>query len=177
MLVHSYYDLYQFEYDKHDKEITTTDQMKQSDNDLFQLIYFFVERELVLQDRAEIIPVQKFPAGKLVYGISEYDSEEYNSIADFYYENDVLEIRIPWLLLNFRDPSRKEIEGDFWANEWFCEMTIDGIKIGLSGEGERAEMKEFQWENWDYYPYFERLRKSYFMLRDQYENLEPVTTS
>lgn len=177
MLVHSYYDLYQFEYDKHDKEIKTTEQMKQSDNDLFQLIYFFVERELILQDRAEIIPVQKFPAGKLVYGISDYDSEEYNSIADFYYENDVLEIRIPWLLLNFRDPSRKEIEGDFWANEWFCEMTIDGIKIGLSGEGERAEMKEFQWENWDYYPYFERLRKSYFMLRDQYENLEPVTTS
>ncbi|MCM1145878.1 MAG: family 2 glycosyl transferase [Clostridium sp.] len=177
LLVHSYYDLYQFEYDKHDKEITTTQQMKEPDNDLFQPLYFFVERELILQDRAEIIPVQKFPAGELVYGISDYDADGYNSLADFYYDGDILEIRIPWLMLNFRDPSRKEIEGDFWANEWFCEDTVDGIRIGLSDGNKRINMKEYQWENWDYYPYFERLRKSYYMIQEQFKTLAPVTTS
>lgn len=68
MLVQSYYDLYQFEYDKYDREIKTTAEMREKDNNLFQPIYYLVERELVLQDRVEVIPLQRFPAGKLVFG-------------------------------------------------------------------------------------------------------------
>ena len=78
ILVHSYYDLYQYEYDKYDKEIKTTDEIKQPDNAIFQPIYYLVERELVLQDRAEIIPLQKFPAGQLVFGTSNYNSKEFS---------------------------------------------------------------------------------------------------
>lgn len=172
MLVQSHYDLYQFEYDKYDKEIKTTEEMKQPDNSLFQPIYYLVERELVLQDRAEIIPLQRFPAGKLVFGTSDFDSEEYNSLADFCYQDDILEIRIPWLLLNFRDPSRKEIEDDFWANGRLSETFIEDIRIGLALEEDKTiQMNSYTWEDWDYYPYFERLRKSYYMLQEQFAAL------
>lgn len=143
--------------------------MKQPDNSIFQPIYYLVERELVLQDRAEIIPLQRFPAGKLVFGTSDFDSEEYNSLADFCYQDDILEIRIPWLLLNFRDPSRKEIEDDFWANGRLSETFIEDIRIGLALDEEKTiKMDSYTWEDWDYYPYFERLRKSYYMLQEQF---------
>ena len=172
MYVHSYYDLYQFEYDKYDRDIKTTEEMKQPDNTLFHPIYFLVERELVLQDRLETIPLQKFHAGKLLFGISDYDSEEYNSLADFYYEGDILEIRIPWLLLNFRDPSRKEIEDDIWKNNGLSGTYIENIQIGLATEDDDTiAMLPYEWEEWDYYPYFERLRKSYYMLQEQFAAL------
>ena len=32
-------------------------------------------------------------------------------------------------------------------------------------------MKEYQWEEWDYYPYFERLRKSYDILQEHFATL------
>lgn len=172
LLVQSYYDLYQYEYDKYDKEIKTTGKMKHPGNDIFQPIHFLVERELVLQDRDERIPLQKFNAGALVFGTSAFDADEYNSLADFYYQGDVLEVRIPWLLLNFRDPSRKEIEDDFWQNGYFSGIQIEGVSIGISEEGEEyVEMKEYQWEEWDYYPYFERLRKSYDILQEHFATL------
>lgn len=172
ILVHSYYDLYQYEYDKYDKEIKTTDEIKQPDNAIFQPIYYLVERELVLQDRAEIIPLQKFPAGQLVFGTSDFDSKEYNSLTDFCYKDDILEIRIPWLMLNFRDPSRKEIEDDFWKNFGISGTYIENIQIGLASEKEKTiEMNPYEWKEWDYYPYFERLRKSYYLLQDQFATL------
>lgn len=172
LLVQSYYDLYQFEYDKYDKEIQTTDEMKEPNNRIFQPIYYLVERELVLQDRVEIIPLQRFPAGKLVFGTGDFESEEYNSLADFCYRDDILEIRIPWLLLNFRDPSRKEIEDDFWKNNGVSGMFIEEIRIGLGKEEDEAiGMSPYTWEEWDYYPYFERLRKSYYMLQEQFAEL------
>ncbi len=172
LLVHSYYDLYQYEYDKYDKEIETTDEMKQPDNQLFQPIFYLVERELVLQDRAEIIPLQRFPAGQMVFGTSDFDSDEYDSLADFCFRDDILEVRIPWLLLNFRDPSAKEIEDDFWKNNGVSGTFIEDIRIGLASEEQKAiEMKPYEWETWDYYPYFERLRKSYYILQEQFAEL------
>lgn len=172
LLVQSYYDLYQYEYDKYDKEIQTTAEMKKPDNHIFQPVYFLVERELVLQDRAEIIPLQKYPAGKLVFGTSDFDSEEYNSLTDFCYRDDILEIRIPWLLLNFRDPSGKEIEDDFRKNNGVSGMFIEDIRIGLATDKEKTiKMNPYTWEEWDYYPYFERLRKSYYILQEQFAAL------
>ncbi len=32
-------------------------------------------------------------------------------------------------------------------------------------------MKPYEWETWDYYPYFERLRKSYYILQEQFAEL------
>lgn len=181
LLVQSYYDRYQYEYDKYDKEIQTTAEMREPGNALFHPVFHLLERELVLQDRVEIIPLQKFESGRLVFGISDYDSAQYNSLADYYYKGDILEIRIPWLLLNFRDPSTKEIEDDFWKNKYFSGIKVDGIWVGLSAEEPQEkpleedaaiELVRYQWDNWDYYPYFERLRKSYYMLQEQFAGLD-----
>lgn len=188
MLVQSYYDLYQYEYDSYDKGIMTTEEMKQPDNCLFQPVTLFLERELVLPDRNEVLPVQKFNAGALRFGTNDYASASYDSLSDYYYKDNILELRIPWLMLNFRDPSSKEIEDDFRTGGEFSGINIDCIWLGLSMSGingmdETAEIKisgtkmpeiemhPYTWENWDQYPYFERLRKGYYILQEQFKNL------
>jgi hypothetical protein len=171
ILVQSYYDRYRYEYGEYDEDIPVTDEMQSADNSLFQPIYMFMERELILPDRDEVIPLNRFEIGKLVFGTTDYNSPDYNSLSDYYYDGDILEIRIPWLMLNFRDPSTKEIDDDFWENG-FKGLNIDSIWIGIStGDDSYIEMNEFQWENWDYYPYFERPRKSYYILQELYGKL------
>lgn len=172
LLVQSYYNLYQYQYDKIDKQIKTTGRMRQPGNNIFQPIYYLIERELILPDRDEKIPLQKFNAGALTFGTSAYDSPLYHSLADFYYQGDILEVRIPWLMLNFRDPSGKEIEDDFWKNEYYSGIQVDGIAIGVADETQKnVKMGEYQWEDWDQYPYFERLRKSYYILQEYFAQL------
>ncbi len=171
LLVHSYYDRYRYHYAEYDKQIESTEERKRNDGTVFDPIYSFLERELVLPDRDEVIPVQRFETGALRYGTSDFTSAAYDSLSDFYYEGDVLEIRIPWLLLNFRDPSRKEIEDDFWKNDGFSGIPIDGIWVGLAEDAGMTKLQYFTWDEWDYYPYFERLRKSYYILQDQFAEL------
>ncbi len=187
LLTQSYYDMYLYENDKFDDSVRATAKLKSPNSDVFEPIYFLLERELILPDRNEVFPLARFEVGQLVYGTNNYDSLQYNSLADYYYKDDIMEIRIPWLMLNFRDPSRKEIEGDFWKNDGHVSMNVEGIWLGLSdlekadentanktlSEGKHiTAMKEYRWENWDIYPYFERLRKSYYILQEQYKNLE-----
>ena len=172
LLVHSYYDRYQYYYAKYEEQIRTTEEVNEIDNALFVPIYSFLERELILPDREEVIPVQRFEAGALRYGTNDFASAAYDSLADFYYEGGVLEIRIPWLLLNFRDPSRKEIEDDFRRNDGFSGIYIDGIWVGLAQNGRTAELAHYTWDDWDQYPYFERLRKSYYILQKQFAGLD-----
>ncbi len=172
MQVQSYYDRYRFSNGPYDDEIVMEEDMREPDNDIFVPINLLEERKLVLPDRDEVVPITRFWAGEFLYGTSDYQSADYNSLSDYCYQGDILEIRIPWLLLNFRDPSRKCIEDDFWTNGELSGMNVDGIWIGVSaGEDEMIRMAQYSWEDWDMYPYFERLRKSYYMVQEQFAEL------
>lgn len=43
---------------------------------------------------------------------------------------DVIELRLPWLLLNFKDPSTQQITGDVWEGGLDTSEKIDTIGIG-----------------------------------------------
>lgn len=169
LLTQSYYDVYLFENDKYDDSIRATPKLRNPDSEIFEPIYFLLERELILPDREEVFPLARFEVGQFFFGTNDYASPDYDSIADYYYQDDIMEIRIPWLLLNFRDPSRKEIEDDFWKNGGLSGRNVEGIWIG---ETDFEQMKEYCWEDWDYYPYFERLRRSYYVMQKLYADLD-----
>ncbi len=173
LVVQNYYDTYQFAYWKYDESVKELPERGVKESQIFRPVNYLLERELILPDREEVFPVHKVDFGQLTFGTNDYDAENYNSIADFYYENGVMEIRIPWLLLNFRDPSTKEIEDDFWVKGDFEGRKIDGIWIGLREVGgQRLAMQKYTWYNWDTPTYFERLRKSYYIVQKQFEELE-----
>ena len=106
--------------------------------------------------------------GKLTYGNSDPDSSNYNSLADFCYGKDFVEIRIPWQLLNFSNPTDMKIHDDYYEQYGVEEITISKLYIGVSELNQKnpTKMVSVNLNGWyDKTNYHERLKKSYFILK------------
>jgi hypothetical protein len=141
-------------------------------NPIWNPIYLCLSNTVYLPEDNTIIPFDKYETGALVFGNANPDSSSYNSLADFYYDGEALEIRIPWLLLNFRDPSTLEVQDDYYATGSFTGLNIDGISIGLACGDMNADMKSYTWDKWDHINYKERLKDSYYIIKDCFDILD-----
>lgn len=64
---------------------------------------------MYLPQQKKTLPFASYETGKLRQGNGNPEAEDYDSLADYYIsENGVVEMRIPWLLLQAKDPSQKE---------------------------------------------------------------------
>lgn len=109
-------------------------------------------------------------AGLLRPGDGNPEHEDYNSLADICYGGDFVEIRIPWLLLNFSDPSDMEIHDDYYEKygvEWF---PISQMYLGLgNGQNQTVEMTPFALKGWGAdVKYHERLKRSYYIIKESW---------
>ncbi len=111
-----------------------------------------------------------FETGDLTYGNANPKSEEFNSLADFICNGDYVEIKIPWQLLNFADPSHMQIHDDYYDDNYGIEyIDIDEMFVGLSvgNTGNRIRMNSVKLEGWgNDVTYHERLKQSYYILKD-----------
>lgn len=110
--------------------------------------------------------------GKLTHGNGNPDSPEYNSLADFCYGTDCVEIRIPWLLLNVGDPSSGAVHSDYYPYYGVRTHKIDSMKIGVGSGEEKIMMKDFQLCAWLNPKTHERLKQSYYVVRKAWEGGE-----
>ena len=103
--------------------------------------------------------------GKLIYGNNNPNSPNYLSNADFYIKNNTIEIRIPWSILNFGDPSLGRIHDDYYENYGVEFTSIDEIYIGV-GESYvlLAPIPLTKWG--EKIKYNERLKLSYNILKE-----------
>ena len=85
-----------------------------------------------------------------------------------------MEIRIPWQLLNFSDPSRMQIHDDYYDGNYGIEAV--GIKemfIGFGGEGNTIEMGCLKLKGWENtVSYHERLKEAYQVLKTYWTGKE-----
>lgn len=137
----------------------------------FNPVYKLMERTISYKDRTGGLRTQYYEAGHLIYGTEK----EQKHLADFCATEDGVEIRIPWGLLNFRDPSTKEIDAEYTTayikkETSFTGTTIDGIGIGFSEYGSTKEVPiyTYTWENWDHPIYTETLKDSYYAIQEYY---------
>ena len=128
--------------------------------------------EMQAQGNEEIVanwrkPVT-FETGKLLYGNANPESQNFNSIADFCTTGNCIEIRLPWQMLNFSDPSRMEIHDDYYDGNYGIKyIETDEIYAGISGLSERIELKPIKLEGWgNKVTYHERLKNSYYIMQD-----------
>lgn len=70
-------------------------------------------------------------SGVLHYGNSDPKGKDYDSLADFIIAENNIEIRIPWGLLNFSDPSKMMIHNDFYNNNGSRFINIQEIYAAL----------------------------------------------
>ena len=109
-----------------------------------------------------------YETGRLLYGNANPSSPDFNSLADFIFAGDYVELKLPWQLLNFADPSRMTIHDDYYENYGVDYITIDTMYLGLTdGEDEgRAALCPAALEGWgNRVAYHERLKASYDAMR------------
>ena len=138
------------------------DNIPDIDSPLFREIY------LVLQlNSINGTETQKFHTGLLTYGNANPSAPDFNSLADFMAGNGFVEIKLPWQLLNFMDPSRMMIHDDYYEHYGVESLEIDRIYVGLGdGSESRITLHEKTLKGWDTkVSYHERLKKSYYILQ------------
>ena len=149
------------------------------DSPVFKKIYMPLRVEDVLpqEDIVPKVPVgEKFDTGKLRYGNANPDAEDFDSLSDFIFSGDYVEIRIPWQLLNFSNPSEMMIHDDYYECYGIENLNIDKMYVGI-GSSENTEyrlkMPSFDLKGWGKtVTYHERLKKSYYMLKDYWTSLK-----
>ncbi len=135
----------------------------------------FKEIRLMLQTATPLLTgnweasAETYETGLLEYGNANPEDAEFNSLADFIFAGDDIEIRLPWQLLNFSNPSEMKIHDDYYVNYGVEYIEIDEMYIGVSNgtnDGERIPLQSFALEGWGKkVTYHERLKESYYMLQ------------
>lgn len=176
ILVDAYYDSFYYLYAKQIKMIPKNERYEKKNSHIFNPEYLCLNKELYLPDDKETLPLSKYETGKLTYGNGNPESKDYNSLADFIIQGDSIEIRIPWQLLNVEDPSSKMIMDDLHKNGikpikssgfYFGEILLKNNK-----EIESADMKFYSWSAWDRPTYHERLKQSYYLMKDAFAKIK-----
>ncbi len=168
--VQSYYDRYAFLYQDIDNLIDITG-YDVKDSHRFVPIYLSLNKQLAIPTTGELKDAMHYETGWLRHGNADPAAEDYDSLVDFSFGEGFMEMRIPWSLLNFRDPSTKEVEGDFWEADELTGKNVDGIWVGLNCKDSAFPMQYFTWDNWDTIEFHERLKQSYHILSACYEKL------
>ncbi|MGG0177876.1 hypothetical protein [Gottfriedia acidiceleris] len=199
VLVDSYYDPFYFEYANllHYAPIEPNVNMK--DNGIYHKIMLGLNRPLVipnLNGKSLNLPLESYETGKLMFGDGNPLHKDFNSLTDVSLneKNHVLEIRIPWQLLNVRDPSTQEIMGDIWKSGLESHKKIKKIQVAVLTYRPTESNKElsystvrqkngtlymndfysYTWNKWDKPTYHERLKQSYYILRDTFQKADPI---
>ena len=113
-----------------------------------------------------------FETGALTYGNADPQDIFFNSLADFYVGEGCIEIRIPWQLFNFADPTEMYIHDDYYINYGVEYIKIDTIMVGIGSGSDTIAMNKFELKPLGKkIEYHERLKESYNILQ-KYWNKE-----
>ena len=167
----AYYDVFYFLYGYQYKMVKNVDDYKTKDSGIFNKMNMCIGYDMVVPSTKQEIPFASYETGKLAYGISDPESDEFYSLSDFYEKDGVIELRIPWELLNFMDPSNSRIMNDFYTEQSITKTVFDKFHVGFGIQGktgnEISMESTFSYTPWGTKPTsHERLKKSYYILKD-----------
>ena len=174
--VHSRYNIFDFRYKYYSNIVDKMTTIPNENTDIFDPIYLLTRNVFQNDGTMEKVPPKYMETGTLVFGNSDYDSDQYNSLADFYVKEDVIELRIPWLLINVIDPIGGTALGDFYKDGINAKVKIDqiGVQVVTESDGQITKVTSpsyIRLKNNDIY-YQERTKKSYEVLQAYFENVE-----
>lgn len=180
LLVAGDYDSFYYDYAE---RLEMIPESKEDISTVFHPIRLALSKEFTRPDTGEVFPFSSYETGVLQFGVADPESEDYDSLNDYFYseETGVLEIRIPWMLLNAKDPGRKEFAGDFWKEGLESSITAERIAVAatLTDQDEKIvdsfagkNPAEYTWETWELPETNERLKQSYYILQEFFGKIE-----
>jgi hypothetical protein len=170
--VHEYYNRFNF-YEKKTLYEKRPDLISHKpDMDYFSPIYIDIRPKMYVKSLNETLDKISYETGKLIKGNANPNSKNYNSASDYYRGDNYVEVRIPWGLINFMDPSTKQIQDDFYKEFKTKPLKIKGINLGVTiKDGDktinRLNSKTFNLNGWNSPTYHERLKQSYYIVKDE----------
>ena len=140
-----------------------------------------LNRPLVLPQTKRKMPFEEYEVGKMKPGISDPRDPRYNSLADWYAEGDVLEVRIPWTMLGYTDPSSLQVWDYPYEANGIEAVRNDSLRVyptvrrqGDTQPEDVVEPLTYSWEGWDVPVYHERKKKSYEPMSKAFEAYDQV---
>ena len=146
------------------------------DSPRFKIISLMLQTATPLLTGNWSASAETYETGALRHGNANPDSEDFDSLADFCYTDHGVEIRIPWQLLNFANPSEMMIHDDYYENYGVEYIHIDEMYVGMAAGNAteyRIPMASLPLEGWGKtVTYHERLKESYYTLQKYWAGLD-----
>lgn len=177
LVVNERYNIFDYIYKYYTNAIEKKEKPPQIDSDNFSAIYLLNRKNFYEKDTNEVHPPIYYETGKLMHGTDNPKDKEFNSLADFNKTNDTVEIKLPWALLNIKNPLEKTAYGDFYANGIRESLKIENIGFSINFKGkEEFKTKEVRYdmEKIRNIEYFERIKKSYYIVKDYWKSTPKV---
>jgi hypothetical protein len=136
------------------------------------------------RDGKRIFPAHHFSMSRLRFGSLDAKSPDYHSLADFFFRDRAIELRIPWGLINVTDPSSKRV---LWKERTGTTRMTKGIRAlavsykptdggvtarptgrpqnhadSLPAELTGGRIRSYSWDGWDTPLYHTFLKESYY---------------
>lgn len=106
--------------------------------------------------------------GKLLHGKGNPEDSDYNSLSDFCFGNQCVELRIPWMLLNVGDPSAMEIHSDYYEHYGVSFQKASEFWFGMGEENTEISMKKREMQGYEKPKWREYLKKSYDIIQSEW---------
>lgn len=158
----------------YEQELTGTDAYiapPARDSAVFEVAAIAV-KDSAEQFRNAFTGLDRFETGHLRYGTADPDSAAYDSLADFMACGENLELRLPWAMLNFADPSRMQIHDDYYDGSYGVRfISLRQISVGLGTADRTIEMGTHSLQGWKNRPtWHERLKPAYYAMQKVWTN-------
>jgi len=123
--------------------------------------------ERLTDEARELRRLPSWDTGILTHGTRDPANPDFDSLADFCFGEDLVEVRLPWMLLNFYDPSYMQVHDDYYERFGVEGIRIQEIYIGIAMAGGEVSMSPIPLHGWRNQVYtHERLKQSYFMMQE-----------
>ncbi|UUZ83652.1 hypothetical protein LJK88_07445 [Paenibacillus sp. P26] len=107
--VQSAYDYHTWQYGFVRKMMPWQEAWSHAENGLFLPWRPPVDKPMTLPQTGQKPPFKDVEIGKLNPGTTDPKSDRFNNLTDWYASGSVIEVRIPWMLLGFTDPSTHKV--------------------------------------------------------------------
>lgn len=174
--VSSRYNIFDFRYKYYSNVLDQVTTVPAKDTNVFNPVYLLTRNAMQNDEAMELLKPKYYEAGSLVFGNTDYESKDYHSLADFNVKDGVVELRIPWLLINVMDPLNGIALGDFYQDGIASKEKIKniGLQVVVENEGKvikvtppsylhLKKIKNLQFQ--------ERTKESYEELQTYFKNL------
>lgn len=173
VLVQRYYHTYEFLQNRQSLQIRPDQIEVSSDMDEFEPILMEVKSRKYDENQECFIDPVVQEAGRLLEGNANPSAPDFNSLANYYRGEGYVEIKIPWGILNFADPSTCQIHHDYYENFGISSFQISAIGIGLTIKSQDSEMmhlssKNYSLTSWTSPTYEPRLKLAYNLLQEAF---------